>query len=103
VRTRLGLGPVFAYKWLTTTRRWQLYALRVGFVCAILAGMVFIWQIDQGNRAAGSTTSLRNREKINRAIFCARLEQARDRGRSIAQVIFSPRLSELARYGQNLF
>ena len=30
--SRLGPGPVFVYEWLTTTRRWQLYALRAGFV-----------------------------------------------------------------------
>jgi ABC-type transport system involved in multi-copper enzyme maturation permease subunit len=40
---RLGPGPVFAYEWLTTTRRWQLYALRAGFVGVILAGMVLVW------------------------------------------------------------
>ena len=28
---RLGPGPVFAYEWLTTTRRWQLYAVRATF------------------------------------------------------------------------
>ena len=37
------LGPVFAYEWLTTTRRWQLYALRVLFVGAILIGMIVVW------------------------------------------------------------
>ena len=33
-RVRLGPGPVFAYEWLTTTRRWQLYAMRAGFVAS---------------------------------------------------------------------
>ena len=41
---RLGLGPVFAYEWLTTTRRWQLLSLRAGFVGVILVGMMFVWQ-----------------------------------------------------------
>jgi ABC-type transport system involved in multi-copper enzyme maturation permease subunit len=40
---RLGPGPVFAYEWLTTTRRWQLYALRAGFVGVILVGMMLVW------------------------------------------------------------
>jgi ABC-type transport system involved in multi-copper enzyme maturation permease subunit len=40
--TRLGLGPVFVYEWLTTSRRWQFYALRVLFVGAILVGLAFI-------------------------------------------------------------
>jgi ABC-type transport system involved in multi-copper enzyme maturation permease subunit len=47
---RLGPGPVFAYEWLTTTRRWQLYALRAGFVAAILIGMMFVWH--NSNRLA---------------------------------------------------
>jgi ABC-type transport system involved in multi-copper enzyme maturation permease subunit len=39
---RLGPGPVFAYEWLTTTRRWQVYALRALFIGLILAGMVIV-------------------------------------------------------------
>ena len=40
-----GPGPVFAYEWLTTTRRWQkLYALRAAFLGAILIGMMVVWQ-----------------------------------------------------------
>jgi ABC-type transport system involved in multi-copper enzyme maturation permease subunit len=57
VRTGLGPGPVFVYEWLTTTRRWQFYGLRAGFVCVILAGMVLIWRADPGNRGAGLTNS----------------------------------------------
>ncbi len=40
---RLGPGPVFAYEWLTTTRRWQLYGQRAAFVGIILIGMMFVW------------------------------------------------------------
>jgi hypothetical protein len=40
---RLGLGPVFAYEWLTTTRRWQVYAGGPLFVGALLAGLVVVW------------------------------------------------------------
>ncbi len=39
---RLGPGPVFAYEWLTTTRRWQVYALRALFIGLILAGMTIV-------------------------------------------------------------
>src|SRR5271156_5076190 len=39
---RLGPGPVFAYEWLTTTRRWQVYALRALFIGLILFGMVIV-------------------------------------------------------------
>ncbi len=40
---RLGPGPVFVYEWLTSARRWQLYAMRVLFVGAILIGLAFVW------------------------------------------------------------
>jgi len=46
---RVGPGPVFVYEWLTSSRRWQLYALRGGFVAAILVGMIFAW-IDESSR-----------------------------------------------------
>ena len=48
MRMRMGPGPVFVYEWLTTTRRWQLYALRALFVWMILIGMGLIWQGDAG-------------------------------------------------------
>jgi hypothetical protein len=43
VRLAFGPGPVFVYEWLMTTRRWQLYALRAGFLAVILAGMSLAW------------------------------------------------------------
>ncbi len=54
---RLGPGPVFAYEWLVTTRRWQLYAVRAGFVLAILVGMCFIVAVDRADPGMGSTIS----------------------------------------------
>ena len=42
MQARLGPGPVFVYEWLTTSRRWQFYASRAAFVCAILAGMMVV-------------------------------------------------------------
>ena len=44
---RLGPGPVFAYEWLTASRRWQVYALRAVFIALILAGMAIV-QTTQG-------------------------------------------------------
>jgi ABC-type transport system involved in multi-copper enzyme maturation permease subunit len=55
---RLGPGPVFAYEWLTTTRRWQLYAVRALFVTLILAGMMFIWQVELSRTNHSQTVSL---------------------------------------------
>ncbi|AMV39621.1 ABC transporter permease subunit [Planctomyces sp. SH-PL62] len=40
---RLGLGPVFVYEWLRTSRRWQLYASRAGFVAVLLCGLGILW------------------------------------------------------------
>ena len=31
-----GLGPVFAFEWLTTARRWQTYAMRSATVLLLL-------------------------------------------------------------------
>ena len=58
MRLRLGPGPVFAYEWLTSTRRWQLYALRSGFVGSILVGMIFIWHNQASRDRSGQTVSI---------------------------------------------
>ena len=39
---RLGPGPVFVYEWLTTSRRWQPYAMRAVFVWLVLIGMAIV-------------------------------------------------------------
>lgn len=51
-RSRLGLGPVFAYEWLTTSRRWQLYAMRSGFVTILLLAIGLIWWQQVAGRPA---------------------------------------------------
>ncbi len=40
--TRLSLGPVFAYEWITSSRRWQSYAIRSGFVAALLCALLVV-------------------------------------------------------------
>jgi ABC-type transport system involved in multi-copper enzyme maturation permease subunit len=57
VHLRLGPGPVFVYEWLTTTRRWQLYALRSLFVWMILLGMAVIWQNELRHHGQRQTVS----------------------------------------------
>jgi ABC-type Na+ efflux pump permease subunit len=70
VQARLGLGPVFVYEWLTTSRRWQLYASRVGFVCAILVGMIVIsWARPQPTTSAGKPVSLQALAKYGQALY----------------------------------
>ncbi len=38
-----GLGPVFAYEWLTSSRRWQMYASRSLVVALLLSALLFVW------------------------------------------------------------
>src|SRR4051794_19031356 len=38
-----GLGPVFAFEWLTASRRWQGYALRSLLVLLLLLGLSGVW------------------------------------------------------------
>ena len=40
---RIGLGPVFVYEWLTSSRRWQGYAIRAGFLLLLLISLAVIW------------------------------------------------------------
>jgi ABC-type transport system involved in multi-copper enzyme maturation permease subunit len=39
-----GLGPVFAFEWLRTARRWQVYASRSLFVSLLLIGLAGVWK-----------------------------------------------------------
>ena len=66
---RLGPGPVFVYEWLTTTRRWQLYAMRVLFVGAILAGLAFVLHQMMSYRVARETVSLQELAEFGEAIY----------------------------------
>jgi len=69
VGSRLGPGPVFVYEWLTTTRRWQLYALRAGFVFLILVGMIFISRVELGIRTTGAFVSLQELARYGQNLF----------------------------------
>jgi ABC-type transport system involved in multi-copper enzyme maturation permease subunit len=40
---RLGLGPVFVYEWVTSSRRWQAYALRSAFLLLVLLALLTFW------------------------------------------------------------
>jgi len=64
---RGGLGPVFAYEWLTATRRWQMYAGRTAFVGVLLIGLIFVWI----NRFPGQAnlTTYRVQAEIARTFF----------------------------------
>ncbi len=40
---RIGVGPVFAFECLTTSRRWQVYAGRALLVTGVLVGLTLVW------------------------------------------------------------
>jgi ABC-type transport system involved in multi-copper enzyme maturation permease subunit len=62
---RLGLGPVFEVEWLTTSRRWQMYAVRSFFVASILVGMMIVWAGREHSRA----TSARALAAVGESLF----------------------------------
>jgi ABC-type transport system involved in multi-copper enzyme maturation permease subunit len=56
---RWGLGPVFAYEWLTGARRWQMYALRALYVAMLLLCLAAVWVPFEGQvLSIGLTASL---------------------------------------------
>ena len=51
---RLGPGPVFVSEFVTSARRWQVYAIRVLFVTGLLAAM-FVVRLSQAESNGGAT------------------------------------------------
>ena len=68
MRMRVGLGPVFAYEWLVTSRRWQVYALRSLFVAFLLAGLWLVWL---SNDSEWSRTTVQGQAKIGQSFYAA--------------------------------
>jgi ABC-type transport system involved in multi-copper enzyme maturation permease subunit len=69
VRLRLGPGPVFVYEWLLATRRWQLYALRAGFLTVILVAMSLAWPNTFWNRRPDQTVSVQMMAYLGESLF----------------------------------
>jgi hypothetical protein len=69
VRLRLGPGPDFVYEWLMTTRRSQLYALRAGFLTAILVAMSLVWLNSFWNRRPDQTVSVQMMAYLGESLF----------------------------------
>jgi ABC-type transport system involved in multi-copper enzyme maturation permease subunit len=68
---RLGPGPVFVYEWLTTARRWQLYAMRTLFVGAILVVLAVTWNQIHRYRALPERVSLEELARYGESIYFA--------------------------------
>jgi ABC-type transport system involved in multi-copper enzyme maturation permease subunit len=64
---RIGLGPVFEFERITSSRRWQSYALRSCFVAAILLALVLV----RYSSHAPSGTQLRALAKMAELFFLA--------------------------------
>lgn len=50
----MGLGPVFTFELLTTSRRWQVFAARSVFVAGLLASLGAVWVEGVAGRGPGS-------------------------------------------------
>jgi ABC-type transport system involved in multi-copper enzyme maturation permease subunit len=59
---RWGPGPVFHYEWVTSSRRWQMYAGRSLFVLLLLAALFTVWYTDANQYS--SATGLSGYRKI---------------------------------------
>jgi ABC-type transport system involved in multi-copper enzyme maturation permease subunit len=69
VGARLGPGPVFVYEWLTTSRRWQLYAMRALYVGAILVGMILVARVQNRTTMAGPNASIQALAAYGQTLF----------------------------------
>src|SRR5436309_2296989 len=61
-----GLGPVFAYEWLTASRRWQGDALRSLLVLLLLLGLSGVWL---GHHDGTGELSVRQLAEIGRGFY----------------------------------
>jgi ABC-type transport system involved in multi-copper enzyme maturation permease subunit len=63
-----GPGPVFAFEWLMTARRWQTYAMRSTTVLLLLGAMWLVWQ-EQVGRTATDEMSIVRQSQVARVFF----------------------------------
>jgi ABC-type transport system involved in multi-copper enzyme maturation permease subunit len=66
---RFGLGPVFAYEWLRSSRRWQLYATRSLFIAILFAALCLTWISEIGWNSYNA--SMRRNAVVGEHIFFA--------------------------------
>ena len=66
-----GLAPdrSLIYEWLTTSRRWQLYAVRAAFVAVILAGMILTSRADHSSAPSGTYVSLQELARYGQTLY----------------------------------
>jgi ABC-type transport system involved in multi-copper enzyme maturation permease subunit len=64
---RVGVGPVFVYECLISSRRWQGYALRALFLCVLLITLLVV--SDAGERTYAMTTPIRTMAALGEWFF----------------------------------
>ena len=64
---RFGLGPVFAYEWLTTARSWRVYAMRVLFGLGLLGILWMVASSGPSYLREGGTASIQQQAEAGRA------------------------------------
>jgi ABC-type transport system involved in multi-copper enzyme maturation permease subunit len=70
---RWGLGPVFAFEWLTASRRWQMYAVRALFVGLLFVAVLIVWfeKVDPAVRQARGPVDRNAHAAAGEALFYA--------------------------------
>src|SRR5258708_2347788 len=61
------LGPVLAYEWRISSRRWQTYALRSAFVALLGVVLAVVWM----HQVSGRVQTLRALADTGEFFFCA--------------------------------
>jgi ABC-type transport system involved in multi-copper enzyme maturation permease subunit len=67
----LGPGPVFVYEWITSTRRWQGYALRSLFVLGLLVAALVIGINQEDTGTVAGQARLRDLAQVGEKMFVA--------------------------------
>ena len=66
---RWGLGPVFVFEWLMTSRRWQFYAARSLFILVLFASVSFAWWSELERRPNRSI--IQQQAQVGESVFYA--------------------------------
>jgi ABC-type transport system involved in multi-copper enzyme maturation permease subunit len=65
-RWRVGVGPVFVFECLTSSRRWQVYAMRAGFLLLLFITLLVIWN---GSRPLERLSAIRDMARLGEWFF----------------------------------
>ncbi|MEW4566478.1 ABC transporter permease subunit [Tautonia sp. JC769] len=66
---RIGLGPVFAFEWLMTARRWQTYGMRSLTVMLLLGSMTLVWLESRPPGVGPAELTIRQQAQVGQGFF----------------------------------